>query len=116
MEHAETPQYIPVAVNRSGEYVGDALASAEQLSLLSKYVDEILQRMARELHRGSIAADPWYKSENENTCLHCDYFDACHFDEKTDGWRYPSALKAPEFWERLSARSGENGEEDAACR
>jgi len=115
MEHADPPRYIPVTVNRSGEYVGDALASAEQLAQLSKHVDAVLRRMARELRRGSITADPWYKSENENTCLHCDYFDACHFDEKADGWRYAAALKAPEFWDRLSSE-GAAGEEGDPCR
>ena len=101
MEHGDDPIYIPVTVNRQGEYAGDALAGAEQLSHLSAYVDELLRRMAREIRTGSIAADPWYKSENENTCLYCDYFDACHFDEKTDAWRCRTALKAPEFWARI---------------
>lgn len=114
MEHSDKPRYIPVNVNRQGEYTGDSLATAEQLAMLSRHVDDTLKKMAAELHRGSIAADPWFRSENENTCLRCDYFEACHFDEKADGWRYKSSLKAPEFWCRLADAQAEGG--DTECR
>ena len=114
MEHSGAPVYIPVNVNRQGEYAGDALASAEQLSHLSAYVDELLQRMAREVRSGSIAADPWYAGESENTCLYCDYFDACHFDEKTDGWRCRASLKPPEFWQRIDPELPKEVDEHAA--
>jgi ATP-dependent helicase/nuclease subunit B len=90
--------------------VGDALATAEQLGRLSDYIDRLLTGMARELRAGSIAADPWYKSDNENTCLYCDYYSACHFDESCDKWRWPAALKAPEFWARLEGGAAEGGE------
>jgi ATP-dependent helicase/nuclease subunit B len=98
-----------VSVNREGKYVGDALATAEQLGHLSAYVDSLLTGMARELRAGSIAADPWYRSAGENTCLYCDYRNACHFDESRDAWRYPSGLKAPEFWARIDPDSRTEG-------
>ena len=101
MEHGESIEYLPVSVNREGKYTGDALATAEQLGKLSDYVDSLLTDMARELRSGSITADPWYKSDNENTCLWCDYFSACHFDENTDEWRRSGTLKAPQFWAML---------------
>ena len=101
MEHGEKPVYLPVKLNRDGKYAGDSLATAVQLSKLSEKVDSLLKGMASELHGGSIAADPWYGGENESTCAMCDYFNACHFDEKTDGWRYRTHLKAPEFWAKL---------------
>ena len=115
MEHGDAPLYLPVTVNRDGERTGDALATAEQLSHLSAHVETILTDMAAELRQGSITADPWFKSDNENTCLTCDYFDACHFDEKNEPWRYRTALKAPEFWARIDpARPAEEG--DQPCR
>ena len=110
MEHGGAPEYIPVTVNREGKYTGDALATAEQLGKLSAYVDRLLTGMAGELRAGSIAADPWYKSDNENTCLYCDYYSACHFDGSRDPWRYRTSLKAPEFWARLDAADTEGGE------
>lgn len=113
MEHApDGPRYLPVKVNRSGALTGDALATAEQLARLSRYVDRILMRMARELHRGDITADPFFKSESENTCLTCDYYDVCHFDEKTESWRYRKALKAPEFWEKIDPEGGNENADD----
>lgn len=113
MEHGGF-QYLPVSVNREGERTGDALATAEQLSHLAAYVEKLLTGMAEELRRGDIAADPWYKNDNENTCLTCDYFDACHFDGKSEPWRYRSSLKAPEFWARIAPdRPAEEG--DVPC-
>ncbi len=114
MEHSPEPVYLPVKLNRSGEYAGDSLATAEQLSALSRYMEGLLTRMAGELRRGSIAADPWFRSENENACLTCDYFNACHFDEKTEGWHYKASVKAPDFWERLEKIEGKGGREDVA--
>lgn len=116
MEHGPELRYLPVRLNRAGEYAGDALATAQQLGELSRHVEGILTRMAGELRRGSIAADPWFFSEGENTCLYCDYYDACRFDEKADGWRYRTRLKAPEFWEKLAAGGRPEEREDEACR
>ena len=115
MEHGTAPRYLPVKINREGQYTGDALATAEQLGQLSAYVDDLLTGMARELRTGSIAADPWYKSESDNTCLYCDYYSACHFDEKSEDWRRRVKFKEPEFWARIApAGAAEGG--DGACR
>ena len=66
----------------------------------------------RELRGGSILADPWYKSENDNTCLYCDYFSACHFDGQREKWRRRKSMKAPEFWAGIDpANRAEEGAE-----
>ena len=41
--------------------------------------------MAGELHRGSIAADPYYRSQQESACLRCDYLEACYFSDGEGG-------------------------------
>lgn len=110
MERGDIPEYLPVKINRSGDITGDALATAEQLGDLGRHVEDILAEMAGELQSGSITADPWFQSESENTCAWCDYFDACHFDEKNDGWRYKSRLTAPEFWDKVACKRKEGGE------
>ena len=115
MEHGRAPQYLPVKINRDGEYAGDALATAAQLGQLSDYVDRLLTDMARELRAGSIAADPWFKSESDNTCLYCEYFSACHFEGRPGDWRHREKFKEPEFWDRI-ARSGAAGGGDGTCR
>ena len=97
-------RYLPVKLNKDKAVVGDALATAEQLGQLSEYIEELLQDMAKELRRGSILADPWYRSDSEGACAWCSYYDACHFDGERDHPRYKLNLKAPEFWERLGER------------
>ena len=102
MEHGEDGfLYLPIKLNRAGERSGEALASAQQLGQLSAHLEELLRNMAAELRRGSIQADPWYRSESESLCLHCSYYDACHFDENRDQPRSKLSLRAPEFWARL---------------
>ncbi|MDD6158941.1 MAG: PD-(D/E)XK nuclease family protein [bacterium] len=97
-------RYLPLKLNKDKEIAGDALASAEQLGQLSGYIAELLQEMAGELRRGSIQADPWYRSSSEGACVYCSYFDACRFDETRDKPRYKTNLKAPEFWKKLEER------------
>ena len=106
MEHGEDGfRYLPIRLNKSGEMVTDSLATAEELGLLSGYIEELLGNMARELKRGSIVADPWYRNENEGACVLCSYYDACHFDEENDKRRYKVSLKAPEFWDKLREKA-----------
>ncbi len=108
MEHGEEPRYIPVKF-KNGAAQGDALASAERLGLLAKHIDETLRTMASELRRGSIAADPYYRAQQESACLNCDYFDACHFSDGENGehMRLMPRLAATKVWSVL-----EGGEEN----
>ena len=105
MEHGQTPQYLPVSI-RGGDYSGDTLASAEQLGALSRHIDETLRDMARELHAGSLNADPWYRSQTDTACSMCDYAGACHFDDSTDRIRYVTRLRPQAVWDKL-----QNGKE-----
>ena len=100
MEHGETPQYIPVRF-KNGAPDGDALASAEQLGVLSRHIDETLRTMAKELRSGAMAADPWYRSQTDTACVNCDYAAACHFNENDDRIRYVTKLKPQQVWELM---------------
>ena len=106
MERGDAPRYLPVRYNREGRAAGDALTSAEQFGLLSRHIDKTLRALARELRNGSIAADPWFRTQTENACRFCDYAEACHFNEKDDHIRYMERLKAPEVWEKLQQEGG----------
>ena len=77
MEHGEHA-YIKLRSSR-GEGPGVTLATAEQLGQLSRHVHETLLDMARELRSGSIACDPYFRSQQDNACTHCDFYDICHF-------------------------------------
>ena len=97
MERGEAPQYLPVSI-RGGAYSGDALASAEQLGVLSRHIDNTLRDMAKELRAGSLSADPWYRSQTDTACRYCDYAGACHFDDRDDKIRYVTRLRPQEVW------------------
>ena len=101
-EHGQDKRYIPVKLSH-GKPGTDALASAERLGLLSRHIQKELAGMARQLRRGSIAADPYYRSAQENACLSCDYFSACHFAEGEGGEksRYLAKLTTEEVWKRM---------------
>ena len=85
------------------------LASAEQLGQLAGHVRRTLTGMARQLRRGSIAADPYYRSQQENACLNCDYFDACHFADGENGesCRFQSRLTDGKVWGALEKEAEE---------
>ena len=101
MERGETPQYIPVRL-KDGAYQGDALASAEQLGALCRHIDATLQELAAQLRGGSVAADPWFRSQTDSACRYCDYAAACHFDAHEDKIRYINALRPAQVWEALA--------------
>lgn len=104
MEHEalQSPRYLPLRVNRSGDVAG-SLASAAQLGRLGQYVDRLLHEISREIRQGNIDADPWCKSEDDNCCTYCDWADACHFQDgrDRDHYHYMYPVKAEEFWQDL---------------
>ena len=106
MERGDTPQYLPLRF-KDGRYSGEALASAERLGRLSRHIDRALRAMAAELRAGSIAADPYFRSQTDSACALCDYRDACHFDEETDMRRYLTRLPAKEVWDKIETEEGD---------
>jgi ATP-dependent helicase/nuclease subunit B len=91
--------YIPVKF-RSGKPSADSVASLERMGTLEKHIKKTLGGMARQLRQGSIAADPYYRSQQENACFNCDYYDACHFSEGQSGesCRYMPKLSTEKVW------------------
>ena len=109
MEHGDQPIYIPVKF-KEGVPSGESVASAERLGLLSRHIDDTLRKMASELHRGSIAADPYYRGQQENACLNCDYAAACRFSsgENGESVRFMPKLPATKVWTLLEG-GADNG-------
>ena len=108
-ENGEDKRYIPVKF-KGGVPSEDDVASLERLGKLSGHIRKTLADMASQLHRGNIAADPYYKGQQENACLNCDYFDACHFSDGENGehCRYLKKLKPDVVWNMLEG-GGKNG-------
>lgn len=101
-EHGEEKLYIPIKF-RYGKPTADSLASLERMALLSAHIKKDLTAMAAELRKGSISADPYYRSQQENACLFCDYFDACHFKDGENGEkvRFLSKISAEKVWQLM---------------
>ncbi len=107
MENSDAPVYIPVSIDKNGAFTGEALASAERLGLLSRHIDDTLREMAKEMHTGCIAADPYFRTQTDNACRFCDYASACHFGGEEDKIRYLDNLKPAEVWAKLEKGDGE---------
>ena len=100
--------YIKLRTNR-GEGAGVTLATAEQLGQLSRHVQETLLDMSRELRSGSIACDPYFRTQQDTACTNCDFYDICHFapGSGTDRHRVMKKLTTDTVWALLKG-----GEED----
>ncbi len=104
MEDKSVPSYIPVRY-KNGIPDG-ALASAERLGKLGKYIRQLLTKMGDEMKKGSIDADPFKIGGKLAPCEYCAFVSACRFDEKKDRSRAIAALRSDEVWERLDRLDG----------
>ena len=111
MEHSalEDPCYLPLVINKKGD-ITDGVASAEQLGKLSRYVDNVLGQIARELRQGNIDADPWSESPQKSVCTYCAFASACYFDEGRDRRRYKRKTDTKDFWKFIDEETGKEGD------
>ncbi len=101
-EFGDEKQYIPLKF-KYGKPDSNTVASLEKMAVLSGHIKKYLAEMAAQLRRGSIAADPFYRSQQENACLHCDYFKLCHFSDGENGesCRFQPKLGADRVWSKM---------------
>jgi len=109
-EHGNEKRYIPIKL-RWNKPTADSLASLERLGLLDRHIRRQLRDMARQLRAGSIAADPYYRSQTDNACLHCDYRDACRFTEGRGGEksRFMPKYSPEEVWAMMEEEEEHGG-------
>ncbi len=100
MEPGAEKKYLPVKLNKDGEYTKN-VATLAQFGALSRYIGSLLRDMAAELRAGSVAADPWFKNMQENACVFCDFAKACLFDETKDCRRARVSLSPDKAWEKI---------------
>ena len=98
-ESGADKRYIPIKM-RYGKPVTDSIADLEKLGRLNRHIEKSLKQMAATLRQGSIAADPYYRSQQENACLNCEFYEACHFNEGQNGenCRYQPKLSVEKVW------------------
>lgn len=96
-------RYIPARFSAGGSVSPDSVASLERMGRLSQHIKDCLGQMARQIHGGSIAADPFYGSQKETACLRCDYYEACYFSDGENGehYRILPKLQDKQVWELL---------------
>lgn len=114
MEHGvlDGPRFLPIAVNKEGS-ITKGVATAEELGKLGRYVDKILERIAREMRSGNIDADPCGRGESENACVHCEFSSACHFADldPEEHMKVIRTIKPEEFWSFVDETIGEEADE-----
>ena len=108
-EQGSDKRYIPIKL-RYGKPVTDSIADAEKLGSLNRHIEKSLKEMAAGLRQGSIAADPYYRSQQENACMNCEFYEACHFSDGTNGesCRYQPKLSTEKVW-ALMEEAEQNG-------
>lgn len=76
MEHELKGKYIPVKVKANGDLTGQ-LVTLEELGLIHKKINLLIEKMGEELHNGDISRSPVKNKNHKNTCEYCDYSDVC---------------------------------------
>ncbi len=103
MERGDKMRYIPVKFTKEGAPSGESLVTLEEMGVLAGHIDKTLLKIASEMRGGEISADPYFRTETDNACLYCDYFEACHFEPegREDRMRRLTRLKPGEAIEKM---------------
>ena len=93
---------IDLGQARTGVCVSDlsGFLAGRSITIAQHNRDKLLEEICRELGRGAIAADPFWRGPDKNACRYCDYAAACHFEEGRGGdcRRWAHKLAAADFW------------------
>lgn len=80
MDKTVSGNFIPITVNKSGNFSGNLLSTAEFAALKEK-VDENLRQMGTLLHEGHIPVLPAYTKNKNLACTYCDFAAVCGYEE-----------------------------------
>ena len=101
--------FLPYKIDKKTHERSGDLASAEQLSMISRFVLKTLGRLADEISSGIIEADPYWRGPDHNACRWCDYKEVCHINSGEVDLRRLRETKASQFWEILRREEGIDG-------
>jgi len=106
MSRGKGDGYLPVKFTKDGTLTGNSLVTLEQLGALARHVEGLLARMGDEIRNGTVDADPAFHNEQDLACVHCDYFEVCHYgDDDGRKKRRLTRLKPPQVWEKMGGKA-----------
>ena len=109
MEEGAEPVFLPYKINKKTNSRSGSLATADQLTLISRHVARTLGRLADEISAGKIEADPYWRGPDHNACQWCDYQEVCHVRSGEVDLRRLQNTKADQFWSILGKEEQSNG-------
>jgi len=99
MESGEAKKYLPVRTKKDGSFTGNSLVSKDQIALLSKHVDNMMNNAKYNIKNGYNECNPYYKNENDNACVYCEFHSVCKFDESMgDKYQFIGKKSSEEVW------------------
>ena len=96
-EEGSNPLYLPYKLDKEGQRVGD-LATAEELSILGKFIFRKLAELGDQLYSGDISPNP-YEIDGASFCKWCCYGDVCR--EQKEIRQLEKLKNRDEFWAKL---------------
>lgn len=84
---------IPVGYTKNGGLTSYShVASSEDFSTLSKFVNHKIKELGSEILGGNAEISP-YKTEKKEACSFCPYHGICGFDERVEGFEFRKLKK-----------------------
>lgn len=88
-----TSSVIPVGYTKNGGLTSYShVASAEDFSTLSRFVNHKIKELGSEILSGDASVSP-YKTEKKEACGFCPYHGVCGFDERVKGYEFRKIKK-----------------------
>jgi ATP-dependent helicase/nuclease subunit B len=94
-------------IDKNGELSGD-VASREQLNLLRRYVQRVLQKLIAQIAQGNVEPNPYCRGKSHNACTYCPYKAVCHYD-RVPGRRNYMTMSAQRFWDEIGKEMAHRG-------
>ena len=94
---------IPMTRTKDGIRSNKSAITTTQFKALREYLNELILDKASEILSGQAEVSPYYKSENDNGCLYCQYGAVCGYDQSISGYkpRPCQTMKDDEIWKML---------------
>ncbi len=105
---------IPVGLKSDGSLKATSkVASKEEFSVLSEYVNEKITEAGRRILAGDVAMKP-YQLDKQSGCDYCPYHAVCGFDPRFAGQTYRKLERFDDSEEIFEKMRGKDGKQDGS--